>query len=212
MPESKIKAPHRRRNGQQKPHLERLLLFARNFVKHPLMLGSFVPSSRFLIDRLLDQIDFSTATVFVEYGPGVGPITTALLRRMRPDSHLVAFEMNAELAEYLRESVDDARLHVVTASAAHARQELEKLGLSDADYVVSGIPFTTMPGEVRRQVVRATRDVLKPGGAFLVYQFSRTVLSDLRATFPDVSEQFEPRNFPPAQLFYARTTGNGAAG
>lgn len=204
MPESTLKAPQRRRNGKQKPQLERLLLFARSFVKHPLMIGSFVPSSRFLIDRLVDQIDFGKAEVIVEYGPGVGPITTALLRRMRPDAHLVAFEMNADLADYLQESLRDARLHVVNASAADAQQVLDDLGLSQADYVVSGIPFTTMPGDVRRQVVRATRDVLRPGGAFLVYQFSRTVLSDLRATFPDVQEQFEPRNFPPAQLFFAR--------
>ena len=182
--------------------LKSLVLFARNFVKHPLMLGSVVPSSQRLINQLLSQIDFGRARVIVEYGPGVGPITRELLRRMRPDAHLVAVEMNTELADFLRTQLRDPRLHVVNASAEHTRAALARLGLPHADYVVSGIPFSTMPAEVRRHVVEATRAVLQPWGAFLVYQFSRAVLPDLRAAFPEVREAFEPLNLPPARLFY----------
>ena len=58
------------------------LLFARNFFRHPRMLGSIVPSSRFLIKQLLEPINFGRARVIVEYGPGVGVITAELLRRM----------------------------------------------------------------------------------------------------------------------------------
>ncbi|MDE2262321.1 MAG: methyltransferase, partial [Gammaproteobacteria bacterium] len=56
------------------------LLFARNFFRHPRMLGSIVPSSRFLIRQLLAPIDWSAARVIVEYGPGVGCITAEILR------------------------------------------------------------------------------------------------------------------------------------
>jgi phospholipid N-methyltransferase len=192
----------RGRPRARRPELERLLLFARNFLKHPRMLGSVVPSSRYLIEHLFASIDFDRARVIVEYGPGVGPITAALLRRMRPDAHLVALEVNAELAAYLRTAIPDQRLHVVHASAERAGAVLERLGRSHADYVVSGIPFSTMPASERRRVVRATRAVLHPGGTFLVYQFSRAVLPDLRATFTEVREDFEPRNIPPARLFY----------
>jgi phospholipid N-methyltransferase len=61
-----------------------VLLFARNFFRHPRMLGSIVPSSRFLIKQLLEPINFGRARVIVEYGPGVGVITAELLRHMRP--------------------------------------------------------------------------------------------------------------------------------
>jgi phospholipid N-methyltransferase len=168
------------------------------------MLGSVVPSSRFLVDRLLGEIQFDQAHVIVEYGPGVGPITTALLARMRPDAQLVALETNPELAAFLRASIRDPRLHVVDASAENAPAVLGRLGLPRAQYVISGIPFSTIPPAVRGRVVRATRAVLHPAGAFLVYQFSRAVLPDLRATFGEVRLEFEPRNFPPAQLFYCR--------
>src|ERR1700692_749825 len=72
------------------------LLFARNFFRHPRMLGSIVPSSRFLIKQLLEPVDWAQARVIVEYGPGVGSITTEILRRMRPDASLIAIETNPE--------------------------------------------------------------------------------------------------------------------
>src|SRR5262245_13274106 len=47
-------------------------LFASNFLRHPFMLGSIIPSSRHLVNRVLEPIDWATARVIVEYGPGVG--------------------------------------------------------------------------------------------------------------------------------------------
>ena len=72
------------------------LLFAQNFLKHPKMIGSFIPSSRYLVDRLLGEIDWETASIIVEYGPGVGTITSQVLRRMRPDAKLIVIEMNED--------------------------------------------------------------------------------------------------------------------
>src|SRR6202035_5572823 len=93
------------------------LLFARNFFRHPRMLGSIVPSSRFLIKQLLEPIDWGQARVIVEYGPGVGSITAEVLRRMRPDASLIAIETNPEFVGFLRSSSEDERLHVVEGSA-----------------------------------------------------------------------------------------------
>ena len=55
-------------------------LFARNFFKHPSMLGSVIPSSKFLVKNLLDRIDWDRARVVVEFGPGVGTITREVLK------------------------------------------------------------------------------------------------------------------------------------
>jgi phospholipid N-methyltransferase len=51
-------------------------------------------------------------------------------------------------------------------------------------------------------VVNATHAILRPGGAFIVYQFSPLVLSSLRQTFSRIRRDFQPLNMPPAQLFY----------
>ena len=72
------------------PISRQMLLFAKNFVKYPKLLGSVVPSSPFLVNHLLSFINWEQARVIVEYGPGVGTITGEILKRMRADAVLTA--------------------------------------------------------------------------------------------------------------------------
>lgn len=186
---------------QREARREPLLLFARNFLKHPKMLGSFIPSSRFLIEEVLEPVDWNRARVVVEYGPGVGSFTAEILRRMRPDATLIAVETNPDFVDYLRTSLRDSRLQVVQGSAADTERLLSERGAGRADYIVSGIPFSTMPEELRESILRTTHSVLAPDGAFLVYQFSTRVLPDLRRVFARVERGFEPLNILPAHFF-----------
>jgi len=179
-------------------------LFALNFFRHPMMLGSIVPSSRFLIRQLLEPVDWGQARVIVEYGPGVGVITTEVLRRMSPDTMLIAIETNPDFVSYLRDSIKDERLHVVEGSAESVDEILRRYGQSNASYVISGIPFSTIPAPVRERILLKTCEVLKPGGSFLVYQFSSRVLQDLQRIFRYVRRKFEPLNVLPAHLFFCQ--------
>jgi phospholipid N-methyltransferase len=181
---------------------EERLLFAKNFLQHPMMLGSLIPSSRFLVDRLLNKVDWARARTVVEYGPGVGTITSRILARLQPGARLVVFEMNEDFVAYLLRSLPDPRLHVVHGSAERVQKELDRLKLAGADYIISGIPYTTMPPSLRETIMRESRAALNPGGAVLVYQFTRAVLPYLRSHFHQVSQDFEPRNILPARLFY----------
>jgi phospholipid N-methyltransferase len=181
-----------------------MLLFASNFLKYPAMLGSVIPSSRFLIEEVLDQVDWERADVIVEYGPGVGNFTEQILRRMRPDATLLALETNPEFVRFLGQSFTDTRLQVVHGSAADVDRILWQRGLHKADYVISGIPFSTMPSDLRESILKTTHGVLDPTGAFLVYQFSARVLPDLRRIFGRVDRSFEPLNILPAQMFFCQ--------
>jgi phospholipid N-methyltransferase len=165
------------------------------------MLGSIVPSSRFLIKQLLEPINWGRARVIVEYGPGVGTITAELLRHMRPDAALIAIEMNPDFVSHLRRTITDRRLQVVEGSAVEVDAILERFGHARADYIISGIPFSTIPAPLRERILQKTRDMLEPGGAFLVYQFSTRVLQDLKRIFGYVGRRFQPLNVLPAHLF-----------
>ena len=184
--------------------LDRALVFGRNFVTHPKMLGSAIPSTRFLINRLLRRVDWKIANVIVEYGPGVGVFTTEILRRMRPDATLIVFETNGEFVEFLRRTIDDSRLHIIHGSAAEIGTVLAQLGLTHADYIISGIPYSTMPAEVRSSILEASYQALSARGAFLVYQFSNAARPYLQQVFKSVELDFEPLNILPARLFYCR--------
>lgn len=176
-------------------------LFARNFLKHPKMLGSVIPSSRFLIRQVLRQVDWERAKVVVEYGPGVGSFTAEILARLNPAGRLIVFETNGDFVRYLRSAIQDPRLELVPDSAAEVGAVLDRLGLPGADYVISGIPFSTISPAIRRDILSQTRSVLRPGGAFLVYQFSGSVLVHLQREFDRVEQGFEPRNVLPARWF-----------
>lgn len=177
-------------------------LFARNFFKHPRMLGSIIPSSPFLVQRLLERVDWQRARVVVEYGPGVGTITRELLHRMPPESTLVVLETNQDFVDFLEQLLPDPRLQVIKGSAETIQAELARLGLPAADYVLAGIPFSTMPATSRESILMRSLDALSPQGSMLIYQFSSKVLSDLRRVFSKVECDFELLNVLPARLYY----------
>lgn len=168
------------------------------------MLGSVVPSSRFLIQRLSDRIDWEQARVIVEYGPGVGNVSQQLLSKLHPDGRLVLVEMNEEFVFLLRQRLHDPRVRVVHGSAASVRQILHELGIAEADYIVSGIPYTTIPPVLRRRILRESRTMIRAHGEVIVYQFMRTIERELRICFDQVEGEFEARNFPPARVWYCR--------
>jgi phospholipid N-methyltransferase len=95
----------------------------------------------------------------------------------------------------------DPRLHIVHGSAEDVKAALLGIGASEADYIISGIPFTALPDATRRGILLASRDVLKENGKFLVYQYTRKILPGLRAVFSATRCEFEPRNILPAQVF-----------
>ena len=177
------------------------LLFARNFLRYPKVLGSVIPSSRFLVDQLLRHVDWSAARLIVEYGPGVGTVTGEILRRMRPDALLIAIELNDEFVDFLAANYPDPRLRVVRGSALEVDTFLRELERAHADAIVSGIPFSTISLDLRQSILSKSYQALGPGGRLLVYQFSRAVLPHLRENFRQISEEFVPFNILPARVY-----------
>jgi phospholipid N-methyltransferase len=177
-------------------------LFARNFFKYPSMLGSIVPSSRFLVKDLMSEIDWDRARVLVEFGPGVGTITREVLKRMRPDAVLVVIELNEEFVQYLGATIRDPRLRIVHGSAAQVRRILAEQGLAPADCIISGLPYSLLPEELRKEIVSESRQALKAEGSLLVFQFSPSVLPYLKSSFSSVKLGFQLLNILPARIFH----------
>lgn len=178
------------------------ILFARNFFKYPSMLGSVIPSSRFLVNDLLRQVDWDRAHVLVEFGPGVGTITREILKRMRQDAVLVVIEVNGEFVEHLDNTIGDPRLRIVHGSAAHVRRILAEQNLAPADYIISSLPYSIMPEWLRQEVVTESRNALKAQGSLLVFQYTRTVLPYLNSSFSSVRQGFQLFNILPARIFH----------
>src|SRR3546814_19739940 len=125
-------------------------MFFRQFIKHPGMIGSVIPSSRQLVDSMLEGVDWQRTRLFVEYGPGVGTFTRPILDRLHPDATLLAIDLNLDFVAYLEAEIADPRLRIVHGSAADVRRFIKDAGYAQADYVLSRIPFSTLPDGVVR--------------------------------------------------------------
>jgi hypothetical protein len=93
-------------------------VFFEGFLRHPVMVGSIIPSSRFTINRMLAPVDWKTCKLFVEYGPGVGTFCRPVLDRLNRDATLLVIDTNDLFIDYLRRTVTDSRFIAVHGSAA----------------------------------------------------------------------------------------------
>ena len=178
-------------------------IFFKGFVKHPRMVGSIIPSSDALIARMLGPVDWANCKLFVEYGPGVGTFCRPILDRMAPDARLIAIDTNPDFVRYLRHAIIDPRFAAVSGSAADVETIIADHGHEAADYVLSGIPFSTLPDGVGESVASATHRVLRPGGAFLIYQVTTAVREVIAPHFARIDHKMEWWNIPPEQLYWA---------
>ncbi|MEQ1509724.1 MAG: methyltransferase [Sphingopyxis sp.] len=178
-------------------------MFIKGFVKHPVMVGSIIPSSDRLIDHMLSRIDWDKVDLFVEYGPGVGTFCKPVLQRLRGDATLIAIDTNADFIDYLGREIADSRFKPVLGSAADVEAIIAAHGFTHADQMLSGLPFSTLPDGVGPAIAAATHRALRPGGTFMVYQFRKRARDFLVPHFTNIMDAFEWWNAPPCFLFWA---------
>lgn len=181
-----------------------LALFFREFLRHPSMIGSIIPSSRRTIEAMLAPVDWARTRLFVEYGPGVGTFCPTILDRLAPDATLLVIDTNPVFIDYLRRKFTDSRFVAVHGSATDVVEIIAAHGFEQADYILSGLPFSTLPAGVGTTIAAATHEALRPGGSFLVYQYSAFVLRLIDPLFASIDRDFEWLNIPPCNLFWAQ--------
>lgn len=198
-------------NGRVRSSLGQLVspigVFFRGFLDHPGMVGSVIPSSRVTIDAMLDKVDWQRCRLFVEYGPGVGTFCPHILDRLPPGGELLVIDTNPRFIDYLRGTIQDSRFHAVLGSAADVETYVRQLGHEKADYVLSGLPFSSLPDHVAASIVQATQRVIRAGGAFLTYQFRPTAKELTQEYFDKIETGFVWRNIPPCLLVWGWKTG-----
>jgi phospholipid N-methyltransferase len=192
-------------------------LFFKRFLSRPMQVASIIPSSRALVKKVASKLDFSQPRTIVEFGPGEGCHTREIVTRMHPESRLLLFELDSELAAHLEEQfADDSRVEVLNTNAQNLQIELASRGLEYCDYVLSGIPFSILEINKKRDLLRNIHDSLAPGptSAFVIYQ----VTNELRqhaTIFPSVESEYCLQNVPPmfvTVFFKQGRNGNRKAG
>lgn len=177
-------------------------VFFRGFLKHPIMVGSIIPSSRWTVEKMLAPVKWDECRLFVEYGPGIGTFCQPVLDRMRKDATLLVIDTNPDFIEFLRQHFRDSRFVAVHGSAADVNATMREFGFEHADYILSGLPFSTLPGDLGPRIASETAKAIRPGGAFLVYQFRARAREYMAPHFKRIDAGFEFWNILPCHLFW----------
>ncbi|MDB5235622.1 MAG: hypothetical protein JWR44_2615 [Hymenobacter sp.] len=177
--------------------------FVEEFFRNPATVGSLVPSSQELTDTVMAPIDFATARCIVEYGPGTGVFTDLIIRRRRAETVVVLVEVNESFCELLKERYSgQPHVHVVLGSADKTGEYLAEIGAPPPDYVVCGLPFTSLPLRLGWRILEHTGQLLQPSkGKLILFQYSRKNTKLFERFFAPLDQEHVLLNLPPAYVF-----------
>jgi phosphatidylethanolamine/phosphatidyl-N-methylethanolamine N-methyltransferase len=178
----------------------RAKIFFRAWLKEPGQISSLVPSSPALTEAIADRDAVRQANVVVDIGPGTGETSRALLAQMNDSAKLLAIEKSEYLMEPLR-MISDPRVFVIHGDARFLRRHLAALGLPSPDVVVSGIPFSTVPDDIARQLIEEIDLALPSGGTFVAYQLSKKIEELANPRFGQPTIETVWLNLPPLRIY-----------
>ncbi|WP_214841749.1 MULTISPECIES: class I SAM-dependent methyltransferase [Exiguobacterium] len=182
------------------------LSFMKQFFKRPREVGSLVPSSRYLSERMTPTDELNRADVIIELGPGTGSFTSEIVRKMQKDTTLVLIETNRAFLHELRERYGgDRRIVIVEASATELKETLRRLHIDKVNLIISGLPFTSLGEAQTAQILQEVKAVLSPSELFLTFQYTKMRHRHFQHVFQRVRFEREFRNLPPAYLFHCTT-------
>ena len=174
--------------------------FFQEFLKHPFQIGSIIPSSRFLEQRILGASAIASATTVGELGYGTGGTTRAILGAMPNHARLLSIEINPHFHSLVND-IEDERLIAHLGSACELKTIISNYGLDAPDVVISGIPFSTMSNNDGSQVIDAISSQLAPNGRFVAYQVSGQVATLCRPVLGPGQMAMELLNIPPMRVY-----------
>lgn len=178
------------------------LSFIYQYIVHPKEVGAILPSSTYLGKKMIEGINFHTAKYIVEYGPGTGVFTEMLLRNRDPQTTLLIVENNKPFYMLLSEKYKhEKNIIIIHGSAENIVKYLRELQIPFVNYVVSGLPFASLPAQTSKNILLSTQKILDKDGAFITFQYTKLKKAFIKQFFPQITVKREIRNMPPAYIF-----------
>ncbi len=136
--------------------------------------GAVWPSSPILakaMTRSMARIDGSRR--ILEVGPGTGPFTKAILKKLRAGDQFDLVEINPSFCRKLeRELLSKYRPRHPNVSVALHCAPIEEARLNGPyDLIVCGLPFNNFPPKLMRQIFRRMFELLKEDGELMYFEY-----------------------------------------
>lgn len=177
-------------------------LFLKKFWRDGLRVASVVPSSRPLATELCTRVDGSRPQTVVDVGAGTGAVTEVALERMRPESRIVAIELDPQFAEILQARCP--RAEVVCCDVRDLAEQVDRLNIHQIDLMICGLALPCVP----HASTSAMFDCLKQLGRDAWFTQLTLVPYVYKNMYHRLFEQVEFRlvlaNFPPGGAYHCR--------
>lgn len=176
-----------------------LLLFARQLLHNPSQIAAISPSSKFLARAMAAGLGPATGPI-VEFGPGTGQLTKAILAAGVAPENLTLFEMSADFTRLLQSRFAGVKVHRVGAQLAAQYLPPHSVGA-----VVSGLPLLSLPDPVVEAIMTAAFEILRPDGVYIQYTYgnkppiSTAIMA--RLGLVAVAGKMVWPNLPPARIY-----------
>ncbi len=180
--------------------------FVYQFLNKSKSVGAVLPSSKYLAKKILSFVDFNIKNlVIVEYGPGTGPFTIEIAKNLKASDKLIIIELNTKFAKNLKEKFKGYKNVVIYEDCvANTNKILQKEGVKKVDYVISGIPFSSIPKDVTEDILQTTNKIMDNDTTFLTFQYSKYKKQTFKKYFEIIDTKFVLRNVPSAYVFCMR--------
>jgi len=144
--------------------------FLQAFLKNPTKVGSIAPSSPELARVMLKGLKPDADNIVIELGVGTGAITKFLQELVPDNRSLLGIELDEGLVRLLRKSFPD--LNIICGNAAEMSEIHERSGLGKVGYIISCLPFVSLPGEIRDGVLNEVDKFMQKGCLFRTLQYA----------------------------------------
>lgn len=181
--------------------------FLAAFVRSPMRVGAIAPSSAILARAMVRGLDLRSGQCVLEFGPGTGPFTRALLDAMPDPALYLGIEREQRFVDLLRQRFPQFRF--VCDSAENACDAHRQAGLAPVGAIISGLPFASLPPSVQDGIVQSVDRLARPGCEFRTFQYVHAYALPAAARFRrKMAELFGPhqrstpvlRNLPPCYV------------
>ncbi len=191
--------------------IKQYLAFLAEFAAKPAAIGAIAPSSPVLAQEITTWIDWPNVQAVLEYGPGTGAFTQAILDRKSPQAKFAAIEANPALAQEFRAAHPGVTLH--QDCVANVAEVCAAEGIEHVDAIISGLPWAAFSEEDQNTYLDAMMEVLPPGGQLTTFAYLQGLLLPASQRFKKKLGRYFPQvtisktiwtNLPPAFVYRCR--------
>lgn len=180
-------------------------LFIKAMLKNPLSVGAVTPSSKALAQQIIEGINPTKDSIILELGVGTGAVTEAISGILPDRESYLGIEIDQKLTTYVQGLFP--HLKVINSDACGASKLHKELKMGRVRYILSGIPFVSLPKEVSKKIFDEIGIFMEGGCEFRTFQYVHGYYSLPAKRLRDyMSDRFGPmtkspvvmRNIPPA--------------